>query len=519
MNIIGRESLNDYSALRQNNNVIRINNFSNIKRFLSVGFSTIYTATAGVNGRNGIAKGDRVYFKINNELGVNRIGRIDESSGSCEDVAEVMGFYTLRNLQNALGKESVLKTTPYDFADYEHDNFYNIIAKKTADFVEDDRLYGCISKDCVSPNAEILHGDAILSLVVPNNKVVASSSNTLFNYNSALGELSRKSAGYNQDIIIDPISTRYLANTMFWDYFFLNSDRHCKNINFERIPLTNGQFLVTPLAIIDNGGGLCMQSTNCKEFFSSCSEEGLANGFYKTYSSKATGPFCIPYELSVGQDSYPDGVYKDAYEGLTQGEQIVVLLSGNRTLYNDFANMYKNLSFEQAIKDMQSELRFNPEFLPNLSRISTEILDLKKAEVSSAMADFMSEEFNYETFLQDPNHYIDKFQSFVAEDELNLHIATNEEVEEFNIAIAPLLRDAQTQQEPDAQTYNEFNDGNSLQLSKTSLEQNDYAPLSSTTLTEKTGETNVSLIAEVPKLTTIVPPEPTSNFPTEDVSQ
>ena len=85
--------------------------------------------------------------------------------------------------------------------------------------------------------------------------------------------------------------------------------------------------------------------------------------------------------------------------------------------------MYKNLNFEQAIKDMQSELRFNPEFIPNLSRISTEILDLKKAEVSSAMADFMSEEFNYETFLQDPNHYIDKFLSFVAEDELNLHIA------------------------------------------------------------------------------------------------
>lgn len=432
MNILSREGLHEYSVKRTGENVERFNNFSDIKRFLSVGFSTIYTATSEVDGRNGIKSGDKVYFKINNELGVNKLGRIDESSGSCEDVAEVMGYYALRNLQKSLGKDSVLRTTPYDFADYENDAFFEVISHKTSDFVEDDRLYGCISKNCISSTGDIIHGDALLSLVVDDDEVYSSRSNTIYNYDKALGEFSEKSASRGCELVVDPITTRYVANTMFWDYFFANSDRHCKNVNFEKIPLGDGKFLVTPLAIIDNGGGLCMQSNNCKKFFERCSGEGLEDGFYRTYSGSSLSPFSVPYELSIGRDAYPDGDFKDAYDELKVKEQIVVLLSCNRTLYNDFANMYKNLDFEKAIQDMRTELTFNSAFLPNLPQISSEVLNLKKAEVSESIADFMGEVFDFNTFLQNPNYYVDKMESFVEEDSLNLHIATNEEVEEFN---------------------------------------------------------------------------------------
>ena len=430
MNILGRESLNDYSVTRSGNKVNRFDNFSDIKRFLSVGFSTIYTATAQVDGRNGIAKGDRVYFKINNEIGVSNLGRIDESSGSCEDVAEVMGFYALRNLQRKLGKESVLKATPYDFADYEHDSFVEVISKKTNNFVDSDRLYGCLSKNCLSSNSEIIHGDALLSLVVPNSKVLASSNNTLFNYDCALVEFFRRSASCGQHLIIDPISTRYLANTLFWDYFFSNSDRHCKNINFEKVPLDDNRFLVTPLAIIDNGGGLCLQNSNCKKLFEMCGKDIIEQGSYLTRGVKAS-PFNVPYEFSIGRDSLPNGDFKDAYGGLSASEEIVVLISGNKTLYDDFANMYRGLDFNQVLLDMKSELKFNPNFLPNLSLLANQALDLRRVEISRSMADFMCQEFKLEEFLQDPNYYLDRFEAFVEKDNLNLHIATNEEVEEF----------------------------------------------------------------------------------------
>ncbi len=482
MNIVSRESLNDYSISRQDGNINRVNNFTDIKRFLSVGYSTIYTAVAQVDGRNGIVSGDTVYFKINNEIGVNEFGRIDESSGSCEDVAEVMSFYALRNLQRTLGTKCVLKPTPYDFADYEHDDFFDVIAKKTNHFVESDRRYGCISKNCISSKGEIIHGDNLLSLVVPNKNVLKSSSNTLYNYDTALGELALASAKHGQEVIINPISTRYLANTMFWDYFISNSDRHCRNINFEKIALEDGRFLITPLAIIDNGGGLCMQSSNCRELFEQCSEEGSQDG--KTYSSSSLAPFNVPYDFNVGKDSFPDGDFKDAYEDLEPSEQIVALISGNRTLYNDFANMYKNLDFKKALTEMRLELRFKEDFLPNLGEIVTGVLNLKKLETSKSMANFMHEGFNYETFLQNPNYYVDKFAEYVTEDNLNLHIATDEEVEEFNIAFG-----LSEEQEIDTEQ--------SEVMPKPTLDVNKIEDYSLTEVGEqrdKTGDTNESLV-------------------------
>lgn len=432
MNILNREDLNDYTTTRTGDNIVRKSNFTDIQRFLSVGFSTIFTATSQVNCNNGIQPSDKVYFKINNEFGVNAIGRVDESSGSCEDVAEVLGFYALRNLGKVLGKNGVLKTTPYEFAEYSHETFFDAVLKKTGGFIESDRMYGCISKNCVAPEAEIIHGDSMLSLVVPNNKITKSSSNTLYNYDTSLGQFALEAGLRGQELLVHPITTRFLANTMFWDYFFANSDRHCKNINFQKVPLGNNKFLVEPLAVIDNGGGLCMQSSNCKKLFTSC--EGLIanNGLNSSHIDNSFNPFSVPYDFYAGAESYPDGELKDLYDALRYREQLVVLLSTNKELYSDFANMYKNLDFATAVEDMHTELLFNPNFLPNLSAVATTVLQIKRAEISESMANYMGESFNIETFNANPSYYLDKFAEFVQDNSSNLHIATNEEVASFN---------------------------------------------------------------------------------------
>ena len=484
MNITNRESLNDYHATREQGNINRVYHFDNIRRFLSCGLSSIYTATSQIDGRNGILKGDKVFFKINSEIGVNPVGRIDESMGSCEDVAEVMGFYILRNLASSLGKKSILKTTPYEFADYSHDSFYDIIAKKTNNFVESDRRYGCISKDCVTKGAEIIRGDNLLSLIMPSKEALTSGSNNLYNYNASLGELALRAASVGQEVIIHPICTRYLANTMFWDYFFANNDRHCKNINFQKVQLHDGRFVVEPLPIIDNGAGLFMRSSNCKEvytrFNSILSKRGSAQSFESTLLNNM---FSSSQDFYVGSETYPQDESSVLYNSLKQSEQMVLLISKSRTLYQDFANMYKNLDYEKAINDMATELRFNPEFLPNLPGVTTAILNSRKIEVSKSMASLMGEKFNFEYFDKDANYYLDKFANFTQDDNLNIYIAPDEEVEAFNNAMS-LDEESKVQEGKKELDEKVLNDANDLLNSQTQDTQQD-------SLLQKTNDENV----------------------------
>ena len=72
---------------------------------------------------------------------------------------------------------------------------------------------------------------------------------------------------------------------------------------------------------------------------------------------------------------------------------------------------------------------------------------MKKLMLSQIMAEVLGEEFDEQTFNENQTHYLDKFEQLVKEDELALHIATNEEVKAFNSEIENLkVRTAQKQQ-------------------------------------------------------------------------
>ena len=99
MNISSRETLNEKETIfLPDGDRIKVPRYVDIKPFLSVGASKFYTAIAKFDGKNGVKAGDLIYFKANSERGVNaNTARTDEARGSCEDVAEVFGFYLLKN--------------------------------------------------------------------------------------------------------------------------------------------------------------------------------------------------------------------------------------------------------------------------------------------------------------------------------------------------------------------------------------------------------------------------------------
>ena len=413
------------------------------KKFNSVGFSTIYVSHALTQGRNGINPGDLVYFKANNERGVNSLGRTEESMGSCEDVAEVLCHYLIRNMSNALGQQAVLKTTPYDFADLHHSDFWEINAKKTARIVQSDRLYGCISKNCVAENGEIIHGNALLAQIFPTKEVSKSSNNTIYNYEQAAELFQQQAARAGQTVIIDPICSRYNANTMFLDYFTANGDRHYKNINYQKVALPDGRFILEPLAILDNGGAFAMQSPNCQKLYAEQSAVLERYGMYASSPDKHFNPFSTQIDFSSGKASYKDPQIQAMYDErggfLPPVYEVVMLASQNAVLFQDLKNMYQTLDAQQALMDMKADLKFPSNFLPDMDRIIPAALDFKRLEISQTMAQLMGVEFNNQLFCQDTNFYINQFESFVKEDELTCHIATDQEIKDFNTEFRPEL--------------------------------------------------------------------------------
>ena len=365
-------------------------------------------------------------------MGINQLGRIDESMGSCEDVAEVLGFYALRNLSKTLGDKSILGTTPYQFAEYSDNSFYDIIATKTNFQVDSSTLYGCLSKNCVEKNADMIFGDSLLGLVVPSKNVLSSSANTIFNYNRAFGELQLQASAIGQDVTIHPVCSRYLANLTFWDYFYANADRHCRNVIFQKVAINDRKYLIKPVNVIDNGGGLDLQFGNCKKRFEYHMKRIEQTGYVEAFRSSSDYQFCRIYELQAGKESFTDQETRDNFRSLKAHEKIVSLISNSQTLYQDFANMYKSLDFAKAISDMRTELGYKPNFLPFLSEVSMALLNYKRHEISEVMAKTMGEDFDEETFDKSPNYYIDKFQSYIKDENLNLHIATDEEIKEFD---------------------------------------------------------------------------------------
>ena len=412
------------------------------KKFNSVGFSTIYLSHALTQGRNGINPGDLVYFKANNERGVNSLGRTEESMGSCEDVAEVFCHYLIRNMSSSLGQQAVLKTTPYDFAELHHNDFWEINARKTARIVKSDRLYGCISKNCVAENGEIIHGNALLAQLFPTKEVSKSSNNSIANYEEATAKFVDAGTRAGQQIIIDPICSRYNANTIFLDFFTSNADRHFKNVNYQKVQLPDGRFILEPLAILDNGGAFAMQSPNCQKLYTEQSEILAQHGDFYRDPNKNFSPFSTQLDFSAGKNAYKDPQIQAMYDQkgfLPPAYEVAILASQNAVLYQDLKNMYQTLDAQQALADMKTDLRFPSQFLPDMDKVLPAAIDFKRAELSQAMAQLMGVEFNPDTFSQNPNAYIEQFAGFVKEDELTCHIATDEEIKQFNTEFRPEL--------------------------------------------------------------------------------
>lgn len=448
MNNKAREDLNEKRVkLLENDERIYLPLYTDVKRFLSVGVSIIFTATAKYDGRNGIKAGDKVYFKANNRRGVNSIGRTEESMGSCEDVSEVYGYYLLKNLGENLGDKAVLKTTPYDFAQYANDEFWGLVAKQTSNLVSSCRLYGCVSKNCIDAKGQIVHGNELLRLVHEQKNVMKSSSNTLASYDSAVKAYQRKAAEAGQEVLVDPICTRYNANILMWDYFTANSDRHCKNINYELVELANGESVLTPLAILDNGGAFAMQSMNAQKLYAEELEKLQKTGKIEPFQGTLRNPFDVQYDMFVGKESFKDEQIKNCYDNLSYTAQLVMMISQNKTLFNDFKNIYNGLDTEKAFSQMCHDTRLPKDYLPGFLEITTAVTNFKKEQISMVMAEVMGEEFDEQKFVENQNYYVDKFESLVKENELTLNIASDKDVLEHKKRVEKIAKTSQKGEE------------------------------------------------------------------------
>ena len=447
MNIRLRENINENDRVNLGNgDWTWTPRFVGVKRFNSVGFSQIFVCTSKVEGRNGIKPGDTVYFKANNKRGVNHLGRTDESMGSCEDLGEVFGYYLIRNYVQKLGDKAVIEPTVYDFAEYSDEKFWRSIAEQTMGMVKSDRLYGCVTKHCLDEGAEIMHGHLILGQLFDKKECFRSGNNTLANYQLGLEKLASSVMADGQEMILDPMSIRYLSNVMFWDYFYSNSDRHCKNITFQTINLGDGKVLLKPTPILDNGGGLALQSPNCLNTYQRQIQSITENGKMVEKVDGLKNTFDCTLDFYVGAGSFKDPEIAARYEELEYVEQLAVLLSQNKILFNDFRNMYAALDAGKAYEDMKKETKYYDTFIPGFATVADANIRYKREKISKVFASMMNVEFNEELFAQNPMAYIDMFEPLVAENNLNLFIASDEQSKQFKTIVEQMLENKKVNQ-------------------------------------------------------------------------
>ena len=114
---------------------------------------------------------------------------------------------------------------------------------------------------------------------------------------------------------------------------------------------------------------------------------------------------------------------------------MVILITQNKVLYEDFNNMYENLDFEKAVSTMISTNKYPRDYLPEFTEIVKAVLNLKKREICKVCANVLGIDFSEEKFNENPNYYLEELGNIVQENELNIYIATNEEQKEFANAI------------------------------------------------------------------------------------
>ncbi len=456
-NILSREDLNGtFVVCDENGNpifdsdgrVVKSNNFADIERYNSIGFSIIFVCRANSDGRNGIKKGDIVYFKVNNDRGINSFGRKFESLGSCEDVAEVMAFYLIKNLNEKLGENSILKITPHDFAEgyILQECMRNTTQNYGFSDLEDPIMYGCISKDAVSKSGQIVHGYLLLQYAGITEKSNSSIYlNNVSNYEKAVDGFAKSLKKEGKNILVDPGCSRYNANTIFFDYFFVDGDRHNKNICYELVNKGDGNYIFQPLALLDNGGGLAMQSSNCTKLYQEVSNIINKYGRVDSKDDKLHNPFDVSYSFSFGKNCFLDENICNIFDNLSYTDQLALVLSKNKILFDDFNFMYKNLDFTQALANMSNlglsvNLKDNGDsdydFLPNLKKVVNEALKFKKRQISESMSKLLNIEYQDSLFDENENYYIDEFAKIVEENGLSIHIASNAELQKHKEKIA-----------------------------------------------------------------------------------
>lgn len=440
MNNYYREELSGYKiSFDKNGERIKTPRYYEIKPYDSDSVSIFYTARSKFKRKDGIDVGDLVYFKANTMIGY-KYSKIYESAGSCEDIAEVLGHFLIKNLNNDIGDDKVLETTPYNFACLEDPAFSAFIDRGTNHMVSGSSMHGCISKNAVGEFAYILHGHELLKWILPKSDVFRSSENTIVNYDKALKEFKKQKELKGPNVIIDPICNRYLANTIFFDYFIANSDRHCKNVNFQVYEVDKKTLVVRPLPIIDNGAGFAMQSQNTEALYAKQFEYLERDGKIELFQDGVHNPFEVQYDLNVGNDIFANPELANMVSDLDYEKQMIMLMSQNRILFNDFKNIYNNLDLHKAYQSIYEDSRFNlNNFIKNITHVLDATLAYKKERISRAIAEILGVTFDEKAFSENQLLYVDMLGEIVKENDLTVNIATNSEVKKFNEEFEQLI--------------------------------------------------------------------------------
>ena len=101
--------------------------------------------------------------------------------------------------------------------------------------------------------------------------------------------------------------------------------------------------------------------------------------------------------------------------------------------------MYAVLDTDVAFENMQKETRYKADFLPGFNVVAKENVRYKREKISRVFASMLNEEFDEKAFAENPMVYIDKFEPLVAENNLNLFIATDEQRKAFNKVVEQML--------------------------------------------------------------------------------
>ena len=115
-------------------------------------------------------------------------------------------------------------------------------------------------------------------------------------------------------------------------------------------------------------------------------------------------------------------------------------------VFNDFKNMYAVLDAGKAYEDMKRETKYHDTFIPGFATVAAENIKYKREKISKVFANMMNVEFDETLFAQNPMAYIDMFEPLVAENNLNLFIATDEQAKQFRKIVEQMLENKKVNQ-------------------------------------------------------------------------